>query len=1530
MRTEQRENSGPPGLEKAITLLNGPTAGAGPAMSFETLGMNDVTEEMQAFKDKLASKDAQIAAQQNQLLKKAAEFEELQATLNDALHKANFQNEKIACQNATGAFQRAQDTVKAKELEARELEAALDSLSRNSDDYNSRYIKVEREKATLEARVRELESNVRQFSAPPVTPAKAPRARSSSVSNLKISTLEYELSDVRGTLSQKEADLQTLAQKFESAQRELTQISNEKMALDSRMRKQIQELEDTLEEKEDELRFLKGGHDHPGREEELLRRIEEDEAKIEALEKLAGDASQMRLLKQKLAVGGGELKTTNARLAEMEARNVELVAEKEQALDDLEEGRAEIATLTRDLRAKDAQMEVLKSNSGSATQSDAQTVADMERLLAAVDRLRGERDGLRRDLEFLEMESRFTIAALEAKVSTLSDSNDDSMDIDPPAQHSVASSSTSSRPLEALAIVVDRLQFHIDSLESQLDTIIDSQKEKDTHLHDLQNRLEETTCRRNDLLSKMQTDSSEWQAKLEQSNKAHQETKDALDQLDVQLSEANAALEEVESERSSLHLQVTNLTSELSSVQNELAQAESRYSSLQFNQLSNMSSTEATRALRRQIEELEGRVLRRNEQIGIHQHDVKRLETNIKLQEERLVEMTTEMETLCAQKDAMVEDCADAREARDDAIARVDKLEEEIERLEELQEEKEQALTAVVGVVFHTVDCSRRKISSAEQRRKETVEGCEILQRQHDSKCDELTLLTSELDNTKHRLTALLSDHRKTTAELTASQDELSRRSSSSQDLENARIGLVQMIDELQQQLANRASEASSLASQLEMLRNEHSSDLEQHTTRINELQREVNDLQGTISRKEAEHQGTVSELRRHLTEKDELLANNDVETELVQLKMKHVEEVGQLQSQLVEANALLEETKARYGAAEVDHQQSLADASEARKGLEREKQGLLTELAQLKELQENLAEAREGHTQVLDEFRAQVSHLSEELQSTQQSRDELDTAHQRIIAELGQSRSDNEVQLQKLRDEVEQLRCDLVERSTSLEQTNDRIATLEARLRKEGEERSKDRSLHEEEIQALEERHQEAESLAHRLSQQVVSIQGQLESADKELELLQEEKNVHQRDMTAREAEVQRYLSLNRYLENQFKESERTISSLRSEIQQTTERLARVEKASSSAEVNLTLQTGHHKREVSQLQQEIKSLKSKPNFEPVVRELEERINEMEELLKRKCEEIEKHDDQTYEIMKENKGLKTKVESLTRKTHNLQTKLAAAKASIQSGEKEARQSPPATLMKEDRQRLSSLTKEDRRSPPVFTKEDRPSAPSTFTVSPTAPAVPQLPPGSRSRSAIGSQADAPVPRPRHNTLSTLSSPPVNLTPSGSSDRSRVASGPSALPRPKTPERKGFLQPVFRAMSPKKKDSDPDLPAQTAGKKRRTPEDFEDCESVPPQAFTSDSLPEDTSTTPKARRVLTSIQSGFTPVRNQTRPIVPLPSPKRFSLAQAPEPDFPMSHSNPRVQSMSHPDMKPSKSWLGKIRGASAATSRSKLV
>lgn len=282
----------------------------------------------------------------------------------------------------------------------------------------------------------------------------------------------------------------------------------------------------------------------------------------------------------------------------------------------------------------------------SCDESTATHIAD---LLNAVDRLRDERDSLRQRLGFMEEEYRFSKDALEQKlVSALAfpketEHSSGILDLRRKLEHS-------GRAMLAICLVASHLHSAVDDERAKGDLAYES----------------------------------------------HVAAEDAL-------AMANRTTEEVESVRDSYALQVTNLQTDLDNAQQALEEAEVRYTTLQMHQLAEMSTSDATRALRDQVEEFEAKLVRRNEQITVQQREIKRLDTNLRLHEERIAEMTTEMETLINQKEAMIEDCAAAREDRDESAKRVDDLELELEELESTLTSRELEITTLVGIVAQAV-----------------------------------------------------------------------------------------------------------------------------------------------------------------------------------------------------------------------------------------------------------------------------------------------------------------------------------------------------------------------------------------------------------------------------------------------------------------------------------------------------------------------------------------------------------------------------------------------------------------------------------------------------------------------------------------------------------------------------------------------------------------------------------------------------------------------------------------------------------
>ena len=252
-------------------------------------------------------------------------------------------------------------------------------------------------------------------------------------------------------------------------------------------------------------------------------------------------------------------------------------------------------------------------------------------------------------------------------------------------------------------------------------------------------------------------------------------------------------------------------------------------------------------------------------------------------------------------------------------------------------------------------------------------------------------------------------------------------------------------------------------------------------------------------------------------------------------------------------------------------------------------------------------------------------------------------------------------------------------------------------------------------------------------------------------------------------------------------------------------------------------------------------------------------------------------------MLKEKKKLTTKVESLTRKVQNLQAKLAAARASGAA------------------------------QPPEF----QPTLPASLPLTSPTPQPTSVPISSRPRSATVPSAP-PLYPPPIETLST------SMTQNSSN---RVVSGPSFLPRPKTPERR-TVTPVFKARTPERQmqpEIAPIPPAPVIGKKRAAPDDFGAYGNLPAQIFTADG--EDIENkTPQERKVPNSLQSGFTPVRNQSsRPIVS--SPRRGAPSRTSPFISDLTNSPHHLVQMNPSSAKQSKrGWLGKIRGNSHVTDR----
>lgn len=804
----------------------------------------------------------------------------------------------------------------------------------------------------------------------------------------------------------------------------------------------------------------------------------------------------------------------------------------------------------------------------------------IETLLTAVDRLRGERNDLRRALEFSETEARFTAESMQKRIHALTQMADGTSTSNRQSKHLVLC-------ITALGVVVNHLRTRLHAAE-QIHPAIDlshSIAERDAALQDLRSKLE-VSCRqliaseesRSNILllvAELEAKVQSLMAEVQAAESSHDDTRDALQQTEEQLAEATRAYQNIESERNSLSLQVTNLQTDLEAAQEELTDTQSRYSALQAQQLSTMSATGIAHVLRGQIQELEGRVNRRTEQIGIHQHDIRRLETNLKLQEDRISEMTSDLEMMSAQKEAMVEDCAEARDARDQAVSKlevaeleVEKLQEEIDDLKVIHGDELSSMEAIVAQAMSNARRSQSmvdqhlaeeeqmltKISALTAHNSKLSEDIEMLY----GKNEELLRDMSESVSSLHSFEALWTERDTEMGQLVVSLAIVR------QALRNSDCNLKksrQNVMVLQGQLSSSRCELEDKAASLQA-RDTRLAMFEQNLAETSKesaaaLARSISDYQGQLQSLEeelddlrAQHQTTCESLSKAQSDlqeriqaqqfseadlQDDLRARHAVEVEQLQERLKHTSQ------ELSQATQLLQDTELRFAEVQQQNQESsnriaaLTDEVQRRAGTE-----------------DSEAALRAKHAEELDVLQKTLSNAQKELIVAKQECQRLTNFVEQSTSELEQAKQAHtdalrhaEQQVRDLQDDQQEKVAalaanerDLQDLRSSLDERSREHELLRIQLQDEIAHRKQDQAAVGDQLSSYADRQAQSDALQSELQEANETIRWQLEQAEAELSNLRAEKQSLQMETTNLEAEIQRLISFTRYLENQVQQT--------------------------------------------------------------------------------------------------------------------------------------------------------------------------------------------------------------------------------------------------------------------------------------------------------------------------------------------------------------------------------------------------------
>ncbi|KAI0334131.1 hypothetical protein GY45DRAFT_1319021, partial [Cubamyces sp. BRFM 1775] len=1272
-------------------------------MSTWGIGDHHDSNEVLALKEQLRAKDAAHATLQGQYLKKEAELDDVKASLNDVLDKLRREadrvlqldsdlkrrneelaNERLTRQNAEVALTAAHRKLKDSEQSALELQSTIDTISSQSSSTLAGRSKLEQDNASLQARVRALERELQSKTHAEELALRQSqsasgrnRRRSSSESSFRIPALEKQLADLHVTSNQQAAELQKTTEQLTRTRDALVQLQNEKTAAEKRLRRELEEVRATLDDREEDLRMLReaqGGVDVAAREADLLERLEEEEKRVAALENELARSTGSR--KRDLAMLQDELDRTTKMLedatrkaSEAEERLTELAREKEEALDErdrLEQERARLAENLQVANSRTSGPEAhLVDTSGPAPSGktpDEATVAMMEKLLNTIERLRGERDGLRRDLEFLNAENRFAVQSLEAKLVAATSAPTtpaaDVAEVNMLRGHVQAyqeQTQRSARAVVALAIVaqhqsedgqgdsqrVQELAQELSHMHEHLQHAQQDVQQRQGVIDELEHRLSLST----EALHAMESQVAGLRSTIQRleddlscERTSHVETGTALADAEEKLCAVNLALTEAEAGRDALALEKTHLQQDLEAARQELADADERHAQ-QLNAISSRQpAAGAQAALRAQIQELEARVERRTAQIGMHQHDIARMEMNLKLQEERIAEMTAEMDVVQGEKDAMLEDCRATRDQRDEALRRCDELEEALESIERARE------TEVEELVHITIEAmAGRRDAVLRSKRGGSVRSAELAcleERVHaaESQKDTLAAQVSALSEERERLVQALDERTRaydelrdshagtqaeaeiTRAELSHLRVQLDEVTAAVRAAEDEQAATESEIVSLRNNLTSKEDELETVRSQLTALRDSHADRQSLEATIFAqekaELETQLQDAKTSLSDLENRHQETIAELKRveeELKRAEDALtfqlsesavrseSEERLRNELSQVKKQHEEEVASLQDQLKTISEELDEVSRLRGDADESRRAAEEELAQTKQQLEARLVEAGDSLNTASRLEAELEQLKTAHKGEMQSLRGRLDDATAELDQVSQRRDELQALHDQATQQC-------EVRAQEVADAREKLAALETELATLREAHVTELEDLEKRLADATEELC---TLRDSQSDTDTEQRQKMDELATTISELEGRIVVLTKEADECRGELEDEKAAHSRTRESSTAELREVMAQRDELEAALTEAEKDLPAVRAQLEHAESSLAQAEEEklnlqyqvtnleaevqrSKSLQRFLENQAAESERHVATLQAELEELRAK------------------------------------------------------------------------------------------------------------------------------------------------------------------------------------------------------------------------------------------------------------------------------------------------------------------------------------------------
>lgn len=696
-------------------------------------------------------------------------------------------------------------------------------------------------------------------------------------------------------------------------------------------------------------------------------------------------------------------------------------------------------------------------------QADMDAVAS---LFVTLQRIREERDTLRGSVEFLTFELRAKESAVEKRLEVqhssslqlLRSAEDDvallRQDLTTCEARLLQSQEESRTALKECALHLGRTKTmamatfvalqHANAVQEANATSLEGSLERDQNAAAEQvQELQADLGERDRVITDLNTRCSEATQSLRDATRdlhALQEKFSDLEEvrakLEATLDEETAHYRDLERDNSTQAIAYQRLEETHNILREELYEARMEADQLRNDHMNTLAneSPDAQSALQGHIDELDARIMRRNEQIGAQQNDIRRLDMNLKIAEAAVDEMRMELGELRGQNISLEEDAATVRQERnlaerelENARAELDTLRVSLDKQESLFHESEAGREQEVATLVEVISNHGLQIRQVSKYLEETQAEIYDLQArlaEHHNVDDSRSISDDqreELENLKQII-----------AELSARREEDSGLTSE----------YVRKAENLEQQLQEAKERGDALATQLcrsdQLARDEVS-------TRINDLEEQIDSLSTEVETLEER----LAEGQQHV--QIVLKQNGDLENQLGELEAaasttsrEHKSKVEDLEAQIKSLN---EELDGEHHSNQAEHDrllqelESLQEEYEAAREickeldetkaraltLQAEGQALSTQLEQVSlDLQTQKLEKAEllQQVSVVEDLRVTVQSQEARLQVAQTARvqAELDLASVKAnLGDLRKAMDERSIALEQCRNELAQ-----------------------------------------------------------------------------------------------------------------------------------------------------------------------------------------------------------------------------------------------------------------------------------------------------------------------------------------------------------------------------------------------------------------------------------------------------------------------------------------------------------------------------